>query len=92
MSAPDCAHCGVSLPTGALRYVVEVAITADFDPVLVLSDDIDGEIDRTLEGMQEAADEGLAGKLQEQVVARRAFILCPSCRAKWLETLPGELQ
>jgi hypothetical protein len=89
---PGCAHCGTVLSTGSLRYVTEVTVTADFDPVLVLPDNIDAEIDRTLQGMQDAADQGLAGQLEEQVVARRTFLLCPSCRAEFLESLPGRLQ
>ena len=88
---PSCASCGTTLATGSLRYVTEVTITADFDPVLVVPDDLDAEIDRTLAGMQEAADEGLAGQLEEQVVARRAFLLCPSCRGTFLTALPGQL-
>ncbi len=87
-----CARCGTLLGTGSLRYVTEITVTADFDPVLVISDNIDAEIDRTLQGMQDAADEGLAGQLEEQVVARRTFLLCPGCRAEFLEDLPGKLQ
>lgn len=90
--SPSCALCSTPLLTGSLRYITEVAVTADFDPLLVIPDDLDGEIDRTLAGMQEAANEGLAGKLEEQVVARRAFLLCPRCRAGFLDTLPGKLQ
>ena len=88
-SASVCATCSKVLPTGSLRYVVELAITADFDPVLVFPDDLDGEIEQAVDAIQEAADQGLAGKLEEQVVARRAFLLCPSCRAEFLDKLPG---
>jgi len=88
-SASVCAMCTKALPTGSLRYVVEMAITADFDPVLVFPDDLDGEIEQAVDAIQEAADQGLAGKLEEQVVARRAFLLCPSCRSTFLEGLPG---
>jgi len=88
-SASVCATCGRSLPTGSLRYVVELAVTADFDPVLVFPDDLDGEIEQALDAIQEAADQGLAGKLEEQVVARRAFLLCPECRNEFLGALPG---
>jgi hypothetical protein len=87
-----CARCGTLLGTGSLRYVTEITVTADFDPVLVIPDDINAEIDRTLQGMQDAADEGLAGQLEEQVLARRTFLLCPGCRAEFLESLPGRLQ
>ncbi|MDP7113316.1 MAG: hypothetical protein QGH45_15195 [Myxococcota bacterium] len=89
---PCCARCGTVLSTGSLRYVTEVTVTADFDPVLVIPENIDAEIDRTLQGMQDAADQGLAGQLEEQVVARRTFLLCPGCRAEFLESIPGRLQ
>ncbi len=90
--SPSCALCAAPLPTGSLRYITEIAVTADFDPLLVIPDDLDGEIDRTLTGMQEAANEGLAGQLEEQVVARRAFLMCPRCRPEFLDGLPGKLQ
>ena len=89
MSAPDCAGCGKALPNGSLRYVVEMTITADFDPVMIFPDDLDGEMERTLDAVQEAADEGLAGKLEEQVIARRAYLFCPGCRNEFMESLPG---
>ncbi len=92
MTAPLCARCSKPLPTASLRYVVEVTVTADFDPLLVFPDDLDGEIDHTLEAMQLAAERGLAGKLGEQVMARRAFLLCPACREQFLDELPGDLQ
>jgi len=90
-AAPQCVTCGKPLPTGSLRYVAEVSVTADFDPVLVFPDDMDGEIERTLQAMKEAAEEGLASKLGEQVIARRAFLLCPKCRNEFVDGLPGEL-
>lgn len=91
MSAPACALCGRQLPTGSLRYVSEVTLTADFDPLLVVPDDIDGEIERTLQAMKEAAAQGLSKSLSEQVIAKRVFMLCPKCRADFLESLPGQL-
>jgi len=88
----QCVLCARPLSTGALRYIAQVTITADFDPVLVFPDDLDGEIERALQAMKEAAEEGLASKLGEQVITRRAFLLCPTCREKFLAGLPGELQ
>ncbi len=91
-SPAQCALCARKLPNGSLRYIAEVSVTADFDPLLVFPDDLDGQIEHTLQAMQEAAEEGLGGKLSEQVIARRAFLLCPACREQWLAKLPGELQ
>ncbi len=92
MNALACARCGAALPNGSVRYVTEVTVTADFDPILVLPDDLDGEIERALDAVQRATDQGLAGELEEQVLARRAFLLCPACRGEFLEGLPGRLQ
>jgi len=92
VSAAQCALCNVALPTGALRYVTEVTVTADHDPFLAVPDDIDGEIERTLKAMEEAARKGRADELEAQVVTRRAFLLCPGCREAFLGGLPGRLQ
>jgi len=85
----SCASCGTGLPAGSLRYIVELTMTADFDPVMVFPDDLEGDLETALEAVQEAANEGLAGELEEQVLARRAFLLCPACRKAFLESLPG---
>jgi hypothetical protein len=88
----QCVRCAKPLPTGSLRYVAEISVTADFDPVLVFPDDMDGEIEHALQAMKDAAEEGLSSKLGELVITRRAFLLCPACREEFLEGLPGELQ
>jgi hypothetical protein len=92
LSAPSCASCGKLLPTASLRYVVEITVTADFDPMVVYPDDLDAETNETLEAMQVASERGLASKLGEQLMARRAFMLCPPCREQFLADMPGEAQ
>ena len=92
MTGTACALCGITLPTGSLRYITEVSITADSDPVLVMPDDMDAEIQQALRAMEDAVGQGRARELDEQVVVRRAFLLCAKCRDAFLEGLPGRLQ
>ncbi len=72
-----CERCGRALEDGALRYRVEIRLTADFDGLLGTPGEGEG---KSLEE-QLAACEGMS---EEELMAgvHRAllFLVCPACR------------
>jgi len=75
-----CERCGVKLEEGALRYVVTINVTADFDGVLPA----EGEIE-DLEAFMRRIDKKGSGRAEHDVFQSKAFILCPVCKAELMK-------
>jgi len=72
-----------------VRYVADVTVFAAYDVMELTSEDLSkrdirAEIERTLEALK-GRDEK---ELEEEIIARRRLDLCPSCRRKFLTSMP----
>jgi len=77
-----CYCCGLRLPNGNLRYVVEIKSFADFDGYLddISDDDIEEEIEELIEYM-----EGIdAGALEDDICQVLTVVLCKHCRERFM--------
>lgn len=80
-----CKKCGEELSPGKLKYVVTVNVTADFDGVLPA----EGEIE-DLEAFMQQIDKEDPVKMERDVFQSLGFILCPECKAKYMENPLGD--
>ncbi len=81
MSSLRCQICERELPPGGLKYVVEIRSFADFDGFLEEYDeDIEESIDELLEAMEEMDPQ----TLEEDVYMKHSYILCKSCRDRFM--------
>ena len=79
-----CDRCGVELPEEALRYIVEIHVTADVTPVLDV-DISEAEVEAALEEVLEELEQADPGEAEAQVHSRFVYLLCPSCRARFVK-------
>ncbi len=78
-----CDRCNVELPLGATKYNVRIEITSDWDGYLPDMDVDERTKDRLLEQLA-----GLDEKsIEDQVHMEVSLVLCPACRARFLEDL-----
>ncbi|MFQ5899947.1 MAG: hypothetical protein ACE5IH_00120 [Thermodesulfobacteriota bacterium] len=79
-----CNTCGKELPGGSLRYVIDIAIFADFDGIIKEpKEDIEEEIKKLLNEMEEI-DPTI---LEEDVFQEISIIVCKECKDKLQKTL-----
>ncbi|HHL39929.1 MAG TPA: hypothetical protein ENJ37_05435 [Deltaproteobacteria bacterium] len=81
-----CHMCGVELPRGSLKYIVEIKSFADFDGYLEEYEEYGDRVGATtVEAMEELLDE-IEGmdpeELEEDVYHQGVYLLCKSCRDK----------
>ena len=85
-----CQRCGRELPTGKLRYLVRVEVTAACDPIEVDLDesarDYLQDIRRLLEDCETLTEE----ELMQSVYVSFQFDLCRACQKAYIrDPLPG---
>ncbi len=74
-----CDSCSRELPSGALKYVVELKSFADFDGYL---EKCEGDIDEGIEYLLDAMEQIDVKDLEEDVSREIVYILCKECRDK----------
>ena len=90
MDGITCDYCGKSLLVDEdVRYVADVAVFAAYDVMELTAEDlakrdIRAEIEKTLASLAHKD----AREAEEEIVAKRRFDLCPSCRRTFLGGLP----
>ena len=80
MADTYCERCGEKIEGGALRYLLTINVTADFEGTLPS----DGEIE-DLEAFMAQMDRSDPVKLQNDVYQSRGFLLCPRCKREYME-------
>lgn len=75
-----CNCCGVELPEGSLKYIVEIRSYADFDGYL---EEFDGDVEEGLNELLDAMENIDQKNLEEEVSKELILILCKSCRDKF---------
>lgn len=78
-----CERCGAAIVEGALRYVVTVHATADFDGNRPTEGDI-----QDLEAYMRRMD-APSQKPDHDVYQSKAFILCPACKGEIMKNPVG---
>jgi hypothetical protein len=73
-------RCGAEIEEGALRYLVTINVTADFDGTLPA----DGGIE-DLEAFMRKLDKEDPRKLEHDVFQSKAFLLCPACKNEFMK-------
>jgi len=79
-----CQRCGAELPPGSLKYLVTVHVTADFDGVLPTAGTM-GD----LEAFMRQLDSADPVQAERDVYQSQGFLLCPGCKAAFLENPLG---
>ncbi len=74
-----CDSCSRQLPSGALKYVVEMKSFADFDGYL---EKYEGDIEEGIEYLLDAMEQVDVKDLEEDVSRELVYILCKECRDK----------
>ena len=87
--ARACDRCGRLLEESALRYIVEISVTADVPPELdpALFDlDVRAEISRLLERLEAMSAEEAEAEVHQKMV----YLLCPTCRKVFIQNPLGQ--
>jgi hypothetical protein len=75
-----CERCGTPIGEGALRFLVTVNVTADFDGTLPAEGGIED-----LEAFMRKLDKEDPRKLEHDVFQSKAFLLCPACKNEFMK-------
>lgn len=78
----NCDRCGRWLDDHSVRYIVEIAMTADVSPGLDLDlseEEVAASIRAVMSQLERVGEEDA----MQQVHQRMVFILCPACRARF---------
>ncbi len=79
MADQICDSCGEYLPEGSAKYTVHIQAVADFDGIIYTEDNPSQEEERT-DSIYASVEE-----MGEEVFQEVAFILCDSCKRKFLQ-------
>ena len=92
MDGITCDMCGKGLLVDEeVRYVADVKVFAAYDVMEMTTDDLESRNLRAeMRAVLKALDGRDAKELEEEIFAERRFALCPSCRKKFLASLPKE--
>ena len=77
-----CMRCGMELPYGSLVYVVQVKVFADFDGVILESEE---ESQRPLDQLIEQVKKRDPKELEREVLEEFTLILCKRCRDQFVD-------
>ena len=80
-----CARCGRVFRRGQTRYLVSIAVVADFDGTIELGPEGAG-LSRLWKEIEAKSEE----ELQDEVAQRISFTLCKPCRDAWVSAPLGE--
>lgn len=73
-----------------VRYVADVRVFAAYDVMEMTTDDLESrDLRAEMRRALEAAEGRDTRELEEEIYAERRFDLCPSCRRKFLGSLPA---
>lgn len=75
-----CHSCGMELPKGSLKYILEIRSFADFDGYL---EDYDGDIEEGINDLLDAMESADPKAIEEDVSKEQLFILCKTCRDRF---------
>ncbi len=76
-----CHNCGIDLPKGSLKYILEIRSFADFDGYL---EEYDGDIEEGINDLLDAMESADPKAIEDDVSKEQIFILCKSCRDKFI--------
>ena len=82
MEKRECMRCGVELPYGSLIYRVNIRVFADFDGVILDSEE---ESHPPLEQLLEQIQEADPADLEKEVYEEFTLVLCKSCRDRFVD-------
>jgi len=74
-----CERCAEKIESGALRYLLTINVTADFEGSLPNEGDIED-----LEAFMAQMDRSDPVKLRNDVFQTRGFLLCPKCKREFM--------
>ncbi len=82
MKERKCVRCGVELPYGSLVYVVQVKVFADFDGVILESEE-EGQypLDQLLEQVRNRDPK----ELEKEVFEEFTLVFCKRCRDQFVD-------
>ncbi len=81
MDTLRCHGCGIELPRGSLKYIIEVKSFADFDGYL---EDYDGDVEEGINELLDAMESEDVDGLEEDVCHDVVYILCKRCRDRFI--------
>lgn len=80
--ATRCAHCGVKIEYGELRYNVTVHVAADTDGALP-----SGGAQEDLEAFMRSIDREETEEVGKDLQQSRALVLCPGCKNEFMDNI-----
>ena len=81
MDERRCMRCGLELPYGSLTYLVQVKVFADFDGVILESEE---ESQQPLDELIEEIKKRDPMELEKEVYEEFTLVLCKSCRDRFV--------
>ncbi len=81
MEERKCMRCGIRLPYGSLVYIVQVKAFADFDGVILESEE---ESQQPLDKLIEEIKDRDPKELEKEVYEEFTLVLCKSCRDRFV--------
>ena len=84
MSGRTCDRCGKGLPPGGLTYVIQIKAFADFDGLLLESEE---GIDKELRQLMDQIEKSDAKELEKEVYEEFTLCLCKSCRDRFVDEM-----
>ena len=91
MDGLSCDRCGKSLLVEEpVRYLMELRISAAYDPMELAAKDMDGDLREQIAELISDTDGMTEKELAESVTADRRFDLCPLCSRAVLENPFGK--
>jgi hypothetical protein len=84
MRERHCRRCGKTLFPGSLSYVVHIKVFADFDGVILESEE---EIDQQWSRLMKQVDESDPEALEKEVHEELMLFLCKSCRDRFVDEI-----
>ncbi len=75
-----CHSCLRELPSGSLKYIVEIRSFADFDGYL---EDYEGDVEEGINELLDAMENVDTKTLEDDVSKELIYILCKQCRDKF---------
>lgn len=85
MNIITCNHCGEELSEGSLRYVVDIAIFADYDGSI--DEEPEGNIEDKIKQILESMEGMDPKRLEDDIYQEISFILCKPCRDRLKKSL-----
>jgi hypothetical protein len=82
MEERKCMRCGTQLPYGSLVYMVQVKVFADFDGVILESEE---ESQQPLDQLLEQIKNEDPKELEKEVYEEFTLVLCKRCRDRFVD-------